>query len=223
MQLTRIKQESATDAVHTALKQAILSSVLRPGERLNVHELADQLGVSLTPVRNAVQLLEAEGLVEVRPRSGTFVASVSAEDVRETFAIRRALECLAIEEAATALTNEELTHLRDLFERLRRPLDSDEAKKQHELDNAEFHLTILRAARNRKLLEMYQALNAHIRIARIHAGETTWEKRLQQEQREHQAILRALTARDPERAVAAMRDHIDRSGESMLRSIAERK
>ena len=223
MQLTRIKQESATEAVHTALKQAILSSVLQPGGRLNVHELAGQLGVSLTPVRNAVQLLEAEGLVEVRPRSGTFVARVSAEDVRETFAIRRALECLAIEEAAPALTNEVLAHLRDLLERLRRPPDSEAAQKQHELDDAEFHLTIVRAARNRKLLEMYQALNAQIRIARIHAGESTGEKRRQQEQREHQAILRALTARDPERAVAAMREHIDRSGESMSRSIAERE
>ena len=223
MQLTRIKHESATDAVHTALKQAILSSVLRPGERLHVHQLAEQLGVSLTPVRNAVQLLEAEGLVEVRPRSGTFVASMSADDVRETFAIRRALECLAVEAAATELTEEELATLQNLHERMRRPVSSEASKKQHELDNAEFHLTILRAAHNRKLLEMYQALNAHIRIARIHAGESTWERRLQQEQREHQAILKALAARDAERAVAAMREHIERSGESMLRSLAERK
>ena len=219
MQLAKIKQESATEAVHTALRQAILASVMRPGERLHVHDLAAQLGVSLTPVRNAVQLLEAEGLVEVRPRSGTFVASVNVDDIRETFAIRRALECLAIESATASLTEEELARLRELYERLRQPIDTDAKKKQHELDNAEFHLTILRAARNQKLLEMYQSLNAHIRIARIHAGEKTWESRLEQEQREHKAILEALVARDPEQAVAAMREHIERSGESMLRSL----
>ena len=99
MQLTRLKRESAVDAVHNSLRQAILNSLLRPGERLDVSELAEKLGVSLTPVRNAVHLLASEGLVEIRPRSGTFVTVVTAEDVRETFDIRCALECLAAERA----------------------------------------------------------------------------------------------------------------------------
>lgn len=219
MQLARIKQESATDAVHTALKQAILSSVLRPGERLHVHQLADQLGVSLTPVRNAVQLLEAEGLVEVRPRSGTFVASVSVEDIRETFAIRRALECLAAEKAAVEMTDQELHTLGAILDRLSAPVRTETEKKQHEQNNVEFHLAIVRGARNRKLLEMYLALNAHIRIARIHAGEVSWEARLPQEQREHQAILDALTARDPDRSAQAMRAHVERASNSMLSTL----
>jgi DNA-binding GntR family transcriptional regulator len=111
MELTRLKRERAVDAVHQALRQAILNSLLRPGERLNVEDLAGKLGVSLTPVRHAIQLLEAEGLIVVRPRSGTFVASLTARDIQETFDIRCALECLAAEKAIERITPEELHRL----------------------------------------------------------------------------------------------------------------
>src|SRR5262245_66028170 len=99
MELARIQRERAVDAVYNALRQAIISSLLKPGERLNVYELANKLGVSLTPVRSAIQQLATEGLVEIRPRSGTFVATLTPQDVDETFKIRCALECLAGEEA----------------------------------------------------------------------------------------------------------------------------
>src|SRR6266704_2236481 len=100
MELTKIRRERAVDAVYEALRQAIVSSLMKPGERLKVDELAQKLGVSLTPVRSAIQQLANEGLVEIRPRSGTFVASLSPRDVEETFEIRCALECLAGEKAS---------------------------------------------------------------------------------------------------------------------------
>ena len=82
MELAKIQRERAVDAVYQALRQAIVSSLMKPGERLNVDELAQKLGVSLTPVRSAIQQLANEGLVEIRPRSGTFVARVTKLSAR---------------------------------------------------------------------------------------------------------------------------------------------
>ena len=221
-QLKRIKQERANDAVHAALKQAILSSLLRPGERLNVPDLAEQLGVSLTPVRNAVQLLAADGLIEVRPRSGTFVARLSAQDVRETFEIRCALECLAAEKAAATMNPVAIRQLRDLLSELNQPIASDEARAGHERHNTEFHNRIIAAADNQRLLDTYQGLNAHIKIARIHSREVDWRLRLEQERQEHTAIVDAIAAHDPMRAAAAMRLHITRACESLAAAVERR-
>ena len=219
MELTRLTRQRAVDAVHQAIKQAILNSLMRPGERLNVEELADKLGVSLTPVRHAVQLLAAEGLVEVRPRSGTFVASVTARDVEETFEIRCALECLAAEKAVQNITAKDLKHLRAVLKALGRSVRNEEDQKGHEKNNTEFHLTIIRAAKNKRLFEMYDALHANIKIARIHASDVEWPTRLDVEQAEHEEIVDALEKRHTARLVRAMRKHIFRSRDSLVAAL----
>lgn len=122
MPLPKLQRERAVDAAYHALRHAIVTSALKPGERLNVEQLAEQLGVSLTPVRGAIQRLATEGLVNIHPRSGTFVASLSLQDIEETFQIRAALEGLAAELAATALSPGDLRKLKDLHKALRKPL-----------------------------------------------------------------------------------------------------
>lgn len=214
--LAPIKHERAMDAVHQALRDAILAARLKPGQRLNPGALADELRVSLMPVRHAIQLLAVEGLVEVRPRSGTFVANVTPHQVRETFEIRCALECLAVEKAVGVV---DLPALEKLLESMRRPVTTDAEKRRHEQDNATFHGLLLAAAGNDKLLEMYRGLNAHIQIAGIHAGERDWRSRLDQERVEHQAIVAALAAGDGATAASAMRRHIMRSCDSLIAAL----
>src|SRR5438128_2713360 len=97
--LPPLARRRATDEVYDVMRRSILTNVFRPGQRLPIEEIANQLGVSLTPVRHAIQQLATEGLIEIRPRSGTFVASLDVQDIAETFDIRRALECLAAEGA----------------------------------------------------------------------------------------------------------------------------
>ncbi|MBY0506299.1 MAG: GntR family transcriptional regulator [Bryobacteraceae bacterium] len=217
--LPKIRQERAMDTVHEALRQAILSSSLRPGERLNPGDLAAQLGVSLMPVRHAIQLLAAEGLVEVRPRSGTFVASVSAKEVRETFEIRCALECLAVEKAVSNFSLADRKEMRRLCNAMSRVPRSEAEHRRHEQNNADFHRLFLEAAGNAKLLEMYASLRAHIQIAGVHAGDVDWRTRVTQEAAEHEAIVAAVEARDAAAAVEAMRRHITRSCESLARAV----
>jgi DNA-binding GntR family transcriptional regulator len=222
MELTRLKRERAVDAVYNALRQAILNSLMKPGERLNVEDLASKLGVSLTPVRHAIQLLAAEGLVEVHPRSGTFVASVTAEDVEETFDVRCALECMAAEKAIEGITPEDLKRLRSLLRTLRKPVKTEADQRVHEQANSEFHLTIVRAARNKRLLQIYDELRAHIKIARIHASDADWLVRLDKEQAEHEEIVDALEARQISKLVKALRNHILRARDSMATALRSR-
>ena len=219
MEFTKIQRERAVDSVYQAMRQAIVSCVIKPGERLNVEELAQKFGVSLTPVRGAIQQLATEGLIEIRPRSGTFVANLNHQEVDETFKIRCALECLAGEEAVRRITPEQIRRLKELTRSLKKKVVTDQDRKTHEKDNSELHQTIVEAAGNRKLKEMYNALNAHIKIVRIHAAEANWPVRMQEEQAEHEAIVAALEARDEASLTAALRKHIFRAKDSMLAAL----
>jgi DNA-binding GntR family transcriptional regulator len=219
MEFAKIQRERAVDSVYQAMRQAIVSCQIKPGERLNVEELAQKFGVSLTPVRGAIQQLATEGLIEIRPRSGTFVASLNDQEVDETFKIRCALECLAGEDAIHRITPDQLRRLKDLLRSLKRRVVTEEDRKMHEKDNSELHQLIVEASANRKLQEMYHALNAHIKIVRIHAGESNWPARMQEEQAEHEAIVAAIEGKDAAALKAALRKHIYRAKDAMLAAL----
>lgn len=223
LDLPRLQRERAVDAVYQALRAAIVSYAMRPGDRLNIEDLASKLGVSLTPVRGAIQQLANEGLIEIRPRSGTFVATLSAQDIEETFKIRCALECLAAEESIESLNSLDVRRLKELLKTLKRPIRSAEDRQAHERDNSEFHNILMQGSGNRRLLEMYEELNAHIKIARIHAGESDWPERLQDERAEHEAIVNAIESRDVAGLVAALRKHIYRAKDVLVRAINKRE
>jgi DNA-binding GntR family transcriptional regulator len=222
VELAKLQRERAVDSVYQQLRKAIIGSLFKPGERLKVDELAAKLGVSLTPVRSAVQQLANEGLVEIRPRSGTFVAMLTAQDVVETFKIRCALECLAAEEALPRLTSRDVQKMRDLQLSMKDNVHSGEDRKSHDRDNSELHLMIVQAAGNRRLEEMYGALKAHLNIASIHASELNWTSRLAEEQAEHEAIISAVEQMDLAALTAALRRHIYRAMDSMVESLNAR-
>lgn len=215
MEFTKIARRRATDEVYDALRQAILSHVFKPGDRLQVEEIAEKLGVSITPVRHAIQQLAAEGLIQVHPRSGTYVTSLSGRDIEETFEIRRALECLAGELAVSRIRDEQIAELRGLLRALALPVECDADRQRHEQDNVRFHAILIEAAGNRKLQEMYADLNAHLQIARVHSANADWRSRLAQEQAEHEEIVAALAARDPRRLDKAITAHIERAQRSL--------
>ena len=166
MKLRRLTRKRATDEVYENLRGAILNRLFKPGERLQVDEIADRLGVSLTPVRHAVQQLATEGLIEIKPRSGTFVATLSLEEIEATFDVRIALECMAAEKAIERVRPADLQKLEELLEALRRPVNNEEALRKHEKANSDLHLLLIEAAGNRRLTEIYKGLNAHLTIAR---------------------------------------------------------
>jgi len=214
--LVKIERRRAVDDVHQAIREAILDRRFPPGMRLNVEELASQLGVSLTPVRSAIQLLAADGLVDVHSRSGTFVATLTRRDLEETFDIRCALECLAAEKAVELVTPEQIEQARKLLLVLSKPVRTDANRKAHEQANSELHDIIIRSSGNQRLADMYDSLKAHIAMCRLHRMDETWQSRLPQEQREHEEILAALEKRDAKALSKALRSHILRAKATLL-------
>lgn len=216
MELTKISRKRAVDEVYEALREAIIQHVFQPGQRLVVEDLAQKLGVSLTPVRSAVQMLTSDGLVEIRPRSGTFVATLSPQDLEETFDIRLALELLAMEKAIRFITPSQLERLQELLNTLAECMDKEDGRQLHDDANHEFHQILIEASGNKRLLDMYESLNAHIQIARLHAERTDWRARLQAEQKEHEEMLAAVKGKDTRAAVSAARRHIEGAKRALM-------
>jgi GntR family transcriptional regulator, rspAB operon transcriptional repressor len=217
--LQTLSRQRTSDSVYDALRHAILSRKFESGQRLNVHKLAAELGVSLTPVKDALTRLEAEALIQIRPRSGTFVTAVSPDDVAEAFEIRCALECLAAERALARATAENVSQLRELVGQIGLPVEGEPGRLAHAARNIEFHKRIVALSGSRRLVQMYESLDAHIQIARIHLGHGDWKTRLDSERAEHLAIVDALDRRDVTGLVAALRHHILRAAESLVRDL----
>jgi DNA-binding GntR family transcriptional regulator len=218
--LPALTRSRTSDAVYSALRAAILSRAFAPGQRLNVPALAAELGVSLTPVKDALTRLEAEVLVEIRPRSGTFVATVEPDDLAEAFEIRCALECLAAEKALARATDEDVRLLRGLATAIATSGEDDQtARLTHAARNVEFHKRIVALAGNRRLVQMYESLDAHIQIARIHLRHDDWKQRMASELDEHLAVVEAFARRDQAALVASLRRHILRAADSLVRDL----
>ena len=217
--LAKIEQRRAVDEVYERLREAILTKQFSPGQRLDMDAIAQQLGVSLTPVRSAIELLASDGLVDVQPRSGTFVTTLSARNVEETMDIRCALECLAAEKAVERLTNDDIEKAKRLLKILAKPIREERDSRNHENANSQLHNLLIDASGNRILAEMYKKLNAHLTIARLHSRTPDWRERTKQEQLEHEAIVDAMERRDRLALVETLRKHILRAEASLLAGI----
>lgn len=221
--LSAIKTERVTDTVYQVLREGIVNATFPPGSKLNVDEIAKRLHVSRTPVHEALAVLATDGLVEVQPRRGTFVAEFTPEDYVETLDIRRALELLACETACARATADDLTELRTLMHAMERAAtaaaDPMTAAKAHDAHNSSFHTRLVELSGNRRLIAMYDDLRAHMRIARAHLDATDWLARVPQETAEHLQILTALEARDVNAMKRALDAHLRRSTDSLLQDV----
>ncbi|MDY4374337.1 GntR family transcriptional regulator [Pectobacterium carotovorum] len=184
------------------LINAIEKGELLPGERLQETRLAQQFGLSRTPIREALHRLEALGLVEPGPQRGLMIAQISYERLRQLFAVREGLERLAMELAVASASAEELELLQDMVEIEKTLTDS---RKLHD-HNRLFHRQIYRATHNPYLNEMLENLRIHLSLLRGTTYEST--ERTEEARREHQAIVEALVRRDKDAAQEAACQHI---------------
>ena len=158
------------DAAYEAIRREIVEGRLEPGERLRDHDLAGRLGLSRTPVREALGRLEEEGLVETRPQSYTRVAPLSRRDVREAFPVVAVLHGLATELAVPALLPRELTHLREVNAAFGAALDRGDVEAALAADD-EFHGIFLTAASNAELRRCIERLMPRLRrVERLRFG-----------------------------------------------------
>jgi DNA-binding GntR family transcriptional regulator len=191
--------------VYQTLRHAILSLAYRPGEILRKPDICDALGVSRSPVADAVARLQGEGLVDVVPQAGTFVARFSMEEIREGAFLREAIEVAAIERVAARITDDELQLLRRNLTVQAALVDSGDIPGFYAMDAA-MHELLLSFTGFPKLAVVAETAWLHVNRARQLILPVPG--RVQATLAEHQAILAALEARDPVAARAAIQAHL---------------
>jgi len=203
------------EQIKDVILQRIVAGEYSPGERLVETRIAQELGVSQAPVREALRDLEQLGCVIHEPFRGCSVRAFSAEELLEAFPVRAALEALAARLAAEAITEDELLRLAELLERMRGAAQRGDAHDQSQA-NASFHATIVRAARNPTLERQWSFLEP---FSRTYLTVSQPGLDLLALSERHVPILEALRVRDGDAAAAAMHQHLMDAAE-LLKELA---
>ncbi|MBP1765885.1 MAG: transcriptional regulator [Firmicutes bacterium] len=204
---------SLRNKVFQHIKSQIIKGVYAPGDTILETKLADELGVSRTPVREAVWLLEVEGLVETTSKKGAIVVGISAKDVADIFAIRQLLEGLAARWAATKITETEIKEMQkicDLSEFYAHKRDMEELAK---LDDR-FHQLVYEASGSKMLNLTLKNLHEYVQPARLHS--INIENRFSESVTEHHALLEAFRNKDAATAETAMTHHVSMAYENII-------
>ena len=193
------------DVVFYTLRQAILKGELEPGERLMEMQLAEQLGVSRTPIREAIRKLELEGLVLMIPRRGAIVAKITEKDLKDVLEVRASLERLSTKLACERMEEETIEELREAQEAFKAALRGDDITLQAQKD-VEFHDVIYKSTNNLRLIQMLNNLREQMYRYRLeYLKDTQSHDRLVEE---HQRIVDAIIDKNKEEAVRLIQEHI---------------
>lgn len=219
LQLSMKNNVPLRDAVFETLREAILKGQLAPGQHLMEMQLAYQLGVSRTPVREAIRLLELEGLVNMIPRKGARVAAISEKSLCDVLEVRRALEELSIRLACSRITREGLERLNELNQEFLIACQSDDIVNIATIDE-KFHDVINQASDNDKLIQLLKQLQNQMYRYRVeHIKMKSGRRELVEE---HKAIISALMKQDEAAACAAIKNHIYRQEMQVMDMINNR-
>jgi DNA-binding GntR family transcriptional regulator len=193
---------------------------LPPGHRLDLDDLQSQLGISSTPLKEAIARLATEGLITVVPRRGSYVTELTAQDIAERFDVRQILELGAVDDIMANLTDEHLDHLRQVYAALEAITTPDGLTSDYFgfLDkDREFHRAMLSIVGSKLLLEIYDGLHLYLQIAK--AFYMAQDKRAGLVGYEHREILKALEARDAEALKATLQEHIQSAKQAVVSGI----
>ncbi len=201
------------ELVFESLREAIISGALPPSERLMEIQLAEEMGVSRTPVREAIRKLELEGLVAMIPRKGAYVAGMSIKDIVDVFEIRGALEGLAAELASERVTDEELESMERYLVKISEEIENGDLSKVVETDT-DFHTLIYKASRNARLSQTIS--NLREQIQRFRTTSLSFPGRMKIALEEHRKIVEAISSRDGELARRLAQEHIENAENVMM-------
>lgn len=220
-----LSTQTRKDQAYHHIRSKILNHLLGPGDRVSHRELAKEIGVSFTPVREAINQLTSEGLLECSPQRGTFVAELTRQDIREVYDIREAQESHAAAKIAGKTSEVDLAEMERLVEDMQRTVEALEASgngtwppelaDRWQLADAGFHLAILRAAGNRRALKMvgqYRVMTTIFAQRKTHRPKDD----LNLVTAEHATILAAIRAGDADKARSVMAAHIGRGRDLAL-------
>ena len=215
------KRITLKEKVYSEMKASILNFDLKPGQRIYEEEIAARLGVSRTPIREALSTLLQEGLATSSPTKGYFVSDVSSKEIEELYQVREVLEILAIRSAMKKSTVKDWDRVEQVLKSLDPKNKSDKPTIKLFEDANQFHVEIVKICGN-KILQQYLDMTAD-KIARIHAISMPFLDRAQASHREHLEILEHIKNGDTEKAIAANIEHLRISKEGYLHLIENKK
>jgi GntR family transcriptional regulator, rspAB operon transcriptional repressor len=199
--------------IYTEIRRSIIMGHRKPGERLNIEELANHYSTSITPIRDTLQRLSQEGLITVKPRSGYFITQITVKELRDMFELRNILELAALERTLVHITDDQLARLRNIHRGYTG--DDDESYDRYTEENRRFHYLLAEASGNQELAHSLGRLLD--RLARFmvirHAGKTLAET--------HERILDGLQNRDMAASRTALLDDIENTFEISLERIIQ--
>ncbi|PZP34546.1 MAG: GntR family transcriptional regulator [Roseateles depolymerans] len=207
-----------SEQLRETIEEEVATGKLKPGTHLDELELAARFGVSRTPIRETLSLLAGEGLVEIRPRRGAVVAQLSPARLVEMFEVMAELEAMSARLAARRIKDDALARLQAMHERCEQAAQAGDPDAYF-YANEEFHQAVYRAAQNEYLIE--QAFSLQRKLRPYRRLQLRVRNRLQRSLAEHQAVLDAIRANEPEQAAQAMRGHVMVQGDRFADLLVE--
>lgn len=212
-----VERSDLKEAVYLKLKQMIMKRDFTPNERIDPVEIAERLGISRTPVRDALNMLDAEGFIITVPRQGIYVKGIYRIDLIELFQYREMVELYALEMgfANLQLQVDEIMQVHDQFEKL---LSADHYEGNQIMEkDIKLHKLIVQSTKNKKIIDSYEHLNAHVQMARAYYLQDL--QRMNNAHMEHKKFLDALQAGNKEQTKNQLKAHLDHTLENLLRMI----
>ena len=216
--LQRVTTRSITDRAYEAIRDAIVEGQFHPGERLSEESIAEQLGVSKTPVHDALGRLVAEGLVQMTPYVGASVVRLSPKDVDEIYDVRETLERLAIQLAIAHVDDAPLHELDQELASFSRPLPQREFQHYFDVDNR-LHDAVAQMSGNQRLVRILDMLRNQSHAARFLSSRLPG--RTDRSIEEHRSIIAALLERDAALVTATMQKHLSGSRQAASHIVTE--
>lgn len=207
---------SKVDYVYRILLQNIITGQLTPGTRLVEKDLADEFGVSNTPIREALKKLKREGLVEAKSHQGSYVTEVSLEEAKEIYEFREVIEGLASKRATERANNNQIAELKQIIERMKQSLRNDNLEAYSGL-NEEFHNMVAKISGKRSsryIRDLRNQSKVLMQYPAVLRPETSFK--------EHKEIMAAIEKRDPEQAELLVRKHIKKAKKDVLESMCSK-
>ena len=217
--IRKVNKSTLKNQISSQIKELILTNRLQPGQPIIIDKLADEFGVSHTPVREALAMLERDGLIELNSYQNPKVANVTAADVHEVYEMRLLVESWAVERAAKNLAEPQIDHLDELLQAAREAASVNDYSPHLKVDLL-LHETVLRSTNNNlfwKLAEVIHGRSIHVRSL-VEARGTVRD--IYQIIDEHCLITQALRAHDPEQARKCMVAHLQAGFERTLQALA---
>lgn len=200
-----IEKKTLHEEIADNLRELIMSGQLQEGDKIKEDELCSSMGISKTPLREALRVLSVEGLIKLVPNRGSFVSTPTFEEIREMFDVMSVLEGICARAATEKMSAKDLKNLEKLHNRLEKNFNR-RAQREYIRINNQFHSFVQKLAGNRTLNQIVNGLRQKILLYRYQS--LNWPERFEQSIQEHRDLLEAFRKKDPKKAETLMRRHL---------------